>query len=383
MTALSWEKFLKQASQHTGAEHLDPDQPIAFDRSAWEAWWQSELDRPLVMIEGYQPPESDTPPTSGSRPIKVPTLPENWTVDQTLDYFELWLGAKRYYGDAFPKWFPDLGSNGVAIFRGTKIQTTPGGEVWFLPDDAQSIADIHVVYEENNYWWRRVRELTSAAIDRWQRRVVVGHVVLGGNLDILGAIRTTQQLALDMVDSPEEVSRLSADIRRLWLRYYHELAQIIETNRLGTTNWAAIWSPLRTYMLQSDFSYMISPRMFRQFVLPDLEECCCSLDHPFYHMDGKGQINHLDMLLSISNLKGIQWIPGAGQPPPEEWLPLLKKIRDGGKLCQLYVTPQGARKIVRELGGKGFALFIEQPMGKDEAVEFLQVLATEDHLGCN
>lgn len=35
------------------------------------------------------------------------------------------------------------------------------------------------------------------------------------------------------------------------------------------------------------------------------------------------------------------------------------------------------------LGGKGFALFIEQPMGKDEAVEFLQVLATEDHLGCN
>jgi hypothetical protein len=33
---------------------------------------------------------------------------------------------------------------------------------------------------------------------------------------------------------------------------------------------------------------------------------------------------------------------GDGQPPPEKWLPLLKRVRDGGKLCQLFVSAQGA-----------------------------------------
>src|SRR5690606_31773737 len=77
----------------------------------------------------------------------------------------------------------------------------------------------------------------------------------------------------------------------------------------------------------------------------------------FYHLDGKGQIAHLDHLLSIERLHSIQWIPGDGQPSPDRWLPLLKRIREGGKLCQVFVTPEGALRIARELGGKGF-LFV-------------------------
>ncbi len=76
-------------------------------------------------------------------------------------------------------------------------------------------------------------------------------------------------------------------------------------------------------MLQSDFSYMISPRMFERFALPGLTVWAGALDYPFYHLDGPGQIKHLDMLLSIPRLRGIQWVPGDGQPTPDQWLPLL------------------------------------------------------------
>jgi 5-methyltetrahydrofolate--homocysteine methyltransferase len=125
-------------------------------------------------------------------------------------------------------------------------------------------------------------------------------------------------------------------------------------------------------MLQSDFAYMISPRMFERFVMPDIAACCEVLDHAFYHLDGKGQIPHLDMLLSLERLRGIQWIPGDGQPPAESWLPVLRRIRDAGKLCQLYVSPEGARIITRELGGRGFAFYIDQPMSQTEAEDYLQ-----------
>jgi len=150
------------------------------------------------------------------------------------------------------------------------------------------------------------------------------------------------------------VARVCGEITRLFIRYYDELHALIRPGGRGTTPWAPIWSPDRCYMLQSDFSYMISPEMFERFVVPDLTACCARLDHGFYHLDGRGELPHLDLLLGISRLRGIQWIPGAGQPPPEAWLPVLKRIRDGGKLCQLTLSTQGARTIVKQLGGRGF-----------------------------
>jgi 5-methyltetrahydrofolate--homocysteine methyltransferase len=131
-------------------------------------------------------------------------------------------------------------------------------------------------------------------------------------------------------------------------------------------------------MLQCDFSYMIAPAMFERFVLPDLAACCDHLAHAFYHLDGRGEIPHLDLLLSLPRLRGIQWIPGDGAPPPHEWLDLLRRIIAGDKLCQVYVSAEGARAIVRDLGGKGFLLVINEPMSATEAHDFLALMGRED-----
>jgi 5-methyltetrahydrofolate--homocysteine methyltransferase len=172
------------------------------------------------------------------------------------------------------------------------------------------------------------------------------------------------------------------------MRCYDELTDIIRQAGRGTSPWATIWSPGRCYMLQCDFSFMISPRMFERFALPSLAAACEALDHSFFHLDGPGQVRHLDMLLALKRLSGIQWLPGAGAPQAEEWVPLLKRIRDAGKLCQLYVTPDGARRIVREMGGRGLAMYVSpvhsqrtdvpERMSEEEARQFLRVLSAED-----
>src|SRR5512145_563062 len=112
---------------------------------------------------------------------------------------------------------------------------------------------------------------------------------------------------------------------------------------------------------------MISPIMFEGYVLPDLAACCEIMEHPFYHLDGKGELPHLDMLLGLEKLCGIQWVPGDGAPPPQQWLPVLKRIRDAGKRCHVEVTPEGARTIIRALGGRGFAFKISDFTSRDEA----------------
>jgi hypothetical protein len=338
----------------------------------WSAWWAGELDRPLVVIEHFDPAYRGT-----WRYQPLYCLPMDWSADQVLDFYEVGLAPTRYYGDAWPKWWPNWGPGIVAGFLGCHVRPAED-TVWFEPgpQTPAAIEKLHFELDEANPWWRRLRELTARAVERWGPQVNVALTDLGGNMDILSSFRTAGQLLLDVIEQPEEVARLVGQITRLWIRYYDELYAIIGPAGRGTTPWAPIWSPKRCYMLQSDFTYMISPAMFERFVLPDLTACCDRLDHGFYHLDGKGQLPHLDMLLSMPRLRGVQWIPGAGQPEAEEWLPVLARIIRAGKLCQVFTSPEGAMKIVRELGGKGFLLSVAVgKMNEKEILDLVKALA--------
>lgn len=358
----------------------------------WTAWWAGELDRPLVMVDGvesvgrlnfvldaikkrvrltsYDMWDLVGQPLSTIFPLDV-------SAEEIIDAYSQLLSGIRFFGDSWPRWWFNFGPGIAAGFLGGRVNAVRN-TVWFDMPSPVDLPNWHPTYDANNPWWRRVLDLTRLAVERWGNQVCVGHTDLGGNLDILASFRTTERLLFDLYDAPEEVERLAGEITRLWLRYYDELDAIIQPAGRGTTSWAHVWAPHgRAYMLQSDFSYMISPKMFERFVLPDLAACCDHLDYAFYHLDGKGEIPHLDMLLSLKRLRGIQWIPGDGAPPPEEWLPLLKRIRDGGKLVQLYVSPEGALKIVRELGGQGFALYVHKAMSRSEAEDFMSAIAAE------
>ena len=221
----------------------------------------------------------------------------------------------------------------------------------------------------------RVQSITRRAVERWGNQVLVGITDIGGNLDILASLRGSEKLLLDLTDDSSEVDRLVSEITPLWLRYYDELYAITNSVGRGNACWGPCWSPGKGYMLQCDFSYMISPRMYKRFVMPDLVACCNHLDFGFYHLDGKGEIPHLDQLLSIERLRGIQWQPGDGQPMSDGWLDLIAKIRDSGKRCQIYTDCQGALTVKKELGGRGFLMhIINEYLTPEEAEAFLRVL---------
>jgi 5-methyltetrahydrofolate--homocysteine methyltransferase len=331
----------------------------------WQTWWAGELQRPLVTIE-----ISD--PVPGAETSQLTRWGLDTPIDQLLDNRQRLLEATHWLGDAFPKWWPNFGPGTIAAFQGSRVSWTPD-TTWFWPlEGVRSLADIHPRFDPDNAWWLRIREVTRRAVERWGGQVLVGISDIGGNLDVLAGLRSSEKLLLDVTEDPEQVDRLAGEITGLWARYYNELEAITRTAGRGNACWGPVWSPGRGYMLQCDFSYMISPRMFRRFVLPDLAACCELLDYGFYHMDGKGQLPHLDHLLSIARLRGIQWQPGDGQPKADGWLPVLQRIRAAGKLCQIYVTRAGALTVQRELGGKGFLMHIvDDPMSVEEANVFL------------
>ena len=122
----------------------------------------------------------------------------------------------------------------------------------------------------------------------------------------------------------------------------------------GSCYWA--WAPGRLSKLQCDFSAMISPDMFAEFMVPVLTEMTERISYTMYHWDGPGAIPHLDHLLSIPALDMIQWTPGAGVPPADDetWWPLYHRIVDGGKklYCAGCRSQERLVALKREFGPK-------------------------------
>jgi len=90
-------------------------------------------------------------------------------------------------------------------------------------------------------------------------------------------------------------------------------------------------------------------------------------------------ICHLDQLLAMDRLDGIQWVVGAGNPGPvdERWYPMYEKIQAAGKVLMLagMGTAENALEICRHFSPKGLHMDVE--VGSEEEAQELIAKATE------
>lgn len=335
----------------------------------WTAWWNHDLDRPMLIAARTLPPEKPVP-SWWKGCGNIGKLPHDIPAEAVAE--QCWDEASRidHAGDAWPRVWMNFGPGIGAAFLGGEAKPTQDS-MWFYPGiwKDKPLEEIRPVYDAENRWWRRIQDVTRACVAIFDGRAQVGFTDIGGGLDIVASLRETENLLLDCMDDPDGVGEICRHITSLWLRYYQEQFAVIGPAGRGTSAWAPLWSPGRTYMLQCDFSYMIGPDQFAEWVAPDLAACCAKIDHGFYHLDGKGQIAHLEHLLAVPGLKGIQWIPGAGQPDAADpvWWPLLKRIRDAGKLVQIYSPADLVLQMAREVPLTGFAIETWSPDCSNQA----------------
>jgi len=314
---------------------------ISFDFDRWAAirrryaaWWAGELDGPLlsITVSGYDPqrPEPELPARAFTSFYDAEVSPES-----IVDRWDYDLSGQRFFGDAFPQVWPNFGPGVAAAFLGCRLVN---GEAtsWFVPDHPVGVHELSLHYNEDSFWFQRVAELYRVSANRWGGLVQLGMTDLGGSLDIISSFRPGEALLLDLCDHPDQVKRLTREAHEAWFQYFRTFTECAGPSNPGYSCWTPLFSAEPYYMLQCDFAYMLGPAMFEEFVKPELEAACRKLTNPFYHLDGVGQIPHLDSLLTIPELKGIQWVPGAGQPDVSHWPDLYRKVRDAGKRIQVF-----------------------------------------------
>jgi len=328
---------------------------IHFDRSrletvinSHEAWWLGELDRPLLRctITDYYPPLPGR---------ELPVLSQanchdfSRSAEEIIEAEDRMLSRFEYLGDAYPVMdFASFGPGVLAAFCGSTLDNSRG-QVWFLPCEPD-ITNLHVKYDPENKWARRIKELYRAGLERWQGAVIMTLPDLGGIMDILASLIGAENLVFALVDEPEEVKRVQKEIQAAWYEAYADFSNVLKPQGVNT-NWNGILSRTPSYIPQCDFSYMLGQDMFREFVLEHLRTDTQRLDRTIYHLDGIGALKHLDALLELEELTAIQWVYGVDQPGPEAWIDVYNRITDAGKQIMIIENAlhNGYGKVLPQL----------------------------------
>ncbi|MBU8902842.1 MAG: hypothetical protein KOO69_08885 [Victivallales bacterium] len=303
----------------------------------WEKWWNKELGRPIFKI---------------STPTDIQKMAASESVKPFLGMYDFSIDAEdivkkikkqneqecKHRDASYPNVWMNFGAGVLAAFVGGEGNC---GEdtIWFEAGEFEGcdIKDISIIFNRQSKWFLRVEEFFKASAKHLGGEVHIGQTDIGGTLDVLSSLRSGEMLMFDMYDNPDEVKRLTWEIHEAWFEVFNYFNSLLSKSNHGYSSWAGMLSQKTHCILQCDFAYMISPDQFEEFVLPELASSCKRMERAFYHLDGAGQLGHLDHLLAIPELVGIQWVPGAGAPDCSNWPEMYRKIAAADRLMQVIV----------------------------------------------
>jgi len=314
-------------------------------------WNKKNHNRPLMSM--YAP--------SGTyihKDIKKPAdISERW-VDSSyiLEKARLNIENTCYEGDAFPTIYPNLGPDILGAVCGCNLlfgEDTSWAE--HFVKDWSTLKPI--VFEENNKWLLALEKLTKEIIEGCNGEFLVGVTDLHPGTDGLVSLRGPERLCYDLIDCPEMLQKRMDELFVIHKKLLQRQNAMISKVHKGSTNWMGIWHPEKNwYVVSSDFSALISTEDFETFVVPGLIDEINYLPASIYHLDGPDALRHLDRLLKIDKLDGVQWVQGAGAPPAREWLDVYKKIQAAGKLVVANCEPADIGPICEALEPEGVHL---------------------------
>ncbi len=309
----------------------------------WDAYYAGDIiDRPVVCV---------TAPKEGIKGARGSDYYERvyGDMDDIIDRAIQSARATYYGGEAVPAFNISFGPDEIAVFTGAELKFSPDsqGTNWSVPYVEDWEKELPITLKEDHPLWLRILEFYRKAAEKMAGKMLLVPLDLHTNMDLLAPIRGPQRLCIDTVDQPEMIDRAMADARAIFPKVWYEIAKAGKMDEYGYCH--GIYSMEGAAYLQCDFSCMISPQMFRRWVLPALEEEAEIVKHVVYHWDGPGALVHADDLIASKGLHTMSYVPGTGYGGHIEYLDLFKRVQAGGKAVQFWGSIDEVKKAHKEL----------------------------------
>lgn len=281
-----------------------------------------------------------------------------WDTDYQIELFENQLANSVYNAESFPIFWPNLGPEVYTAFYGVELiyqevtsYSVPIVEDWSQLDKLK--------LDVNNPYFKKIEEMTHAALERCKGKYLVGYTDLHPGLDCAAAFRDPQQLCMDILLEPDMVKKLIDVSSRDFHLIFNHFDKILKDAGQLSVSWMGIPSYEKMHIPSCDFATMISPEQFEELVLPVIQKEVRVIVHNVFHLDGKGVANHLDMILEIPEINAIQWVQGMGTDTPiMQWVPLIKKIQKAGKSVVVDLTIEELDPFMKEVDPEGILLCV-------------------------
>ena len=335
-------------------------------------WWAGERFERCAMAV--------TAPRAGQNLIHPPLPPtdplQRWTDLDYISALNRYEHSTTFYGgEAFPIWSGGSpGHTSLPVYLGCPVELDME-TCWkkpLLETDDWDITNLKL--DPENFWWKLALDLTDRSLKESEGKSVPdieGTLSLCG--DCLAALRGTDRLLLDVADTPERVREAEFYLLEIWVKAYDILRNLVYKAAEGNTSWFRLWSPRRFYPTSCDFSYMISPKMFRNLFLPVIERWSNHLDYSIYHVDGVEAFKHVPALAELPGIQAFQILPGAGKPSPLHYLDTLRMVQSRGKNLHITITAEEVESALELLSSRG--LFIDTHCASEEQARYLLKMA--------
>ncbi len=321
------------------------------------AWYEQEMiDRPPIRFSAHNAEYSEAHFLKGR---SWASLKDRWwDTDYQIELFEDQLKNSVFNAETFPIFWPNLGPEVYTSFYGVELEYKEVTS-YAIPNikDWSQLNDLKL--DVNNPYFRKIDEMTNAALERWAGKYMVGYTDLHPGLDCAAAFRDPQQLCIDFLIDPHEVKQLIDISSRDFEQIFNYFDSILKKHNQLSVAWMGIPSFGKMHIPSCDIASMISPQQFEEFILPGIQKEVKLVSHNVFHLDGKGVANHVDHLLDIPEINAIQWVQGVGDDfPIMQWVPFIKKIQAAGKSVVVDVQVSELESFISEMDSKGLMLCI-------------------------
>ncbi len=338
-------------------------------------WWNHEnTGRPVMMVMAKKDEKVPLDPKYAYNDVM-----EKYTnPEKMVAHFRNWAENIEWMGESFPNMSADFGPGSVAGYLGSEIKFAER-TVWFeeCVEDWDEVPPLK--FDPENKWFKKHIEVVKECTRLAKGDFLTTIPDLMENIDVFASLRGAQDTIFDMMDEPEMVEERIGQIQDAYFEYYDRFYDIVKADGGSAYTVFSIWGPGKTAKLQCDFSAMMSPQQFRDFIQEPLRSQAKQLDHVLYHLDGPDAIRHVDALMEIDEIDALQWTSGDHGPDGtlEQWDEIYDKVRRAGKSLWIKVYSgtvddwiAGCDRLVKKYGSSCLYFYFN-PMKMEDAKKLM------------
>ncbi|WP_428937076.1 hypothetical protein [Fontivita pretiosa] len=261
--------------------------------------------------------------------------------------------------DLFMVASPFAGIPWMEVIAGCQVFSSPkSGSIWAEHPSPDWDSLDRVGFDPDNPWFLKLVECSRVLVEHARGRYPVGNPILRGITDIVAALLGSQRMVFEFFDHPQQLQQLLVRCTQIWQGVGEALVRTFGLFHGGQCpGRRRVWTPGTCMLYQDDAVAVLSPELYRQYILPLEHEVLRHYDRTMIHTHSATLPILIDGLLSLDSLHAIEVLIDPTGPSIPELIPTFRRILDQKALLICgEISLSDIELLVKALPAQGLCL---------------------------